>query len=826
MAKHFLFCHESKEKKLKGKTMFQNKLDFKQTFERRLEEKYGRSVADSHITERYDILGEMVRDYAGYNWRACRDNIIANNDRQLIYFSMEFLMGRLLTSNMQNLGIFSVARDGLAELGIDIGELEDMEADAGLGNGGLGRLAACFLDSIASLGYPGYGNTIRYEYGFFRQKFVAGKQVELPDQWLSNGFVFEVRKPKHAVEVKFYGNAETYLKPDGDYGWRLANPICVRAVPYDVSVPGYRNGVANSLRLWSAEPSENNLPTNQSFEDYLNTLKELCHGLYPDDSTEHGRMLRLRQQYFLVSAGLQSAMRSYARRFGTLDTFASAYVFQLNDTHPILAIPEAMRLLMDEYNYGWDEAWKIVTKLFAYTNHTVMPEALEKWPVQYVRTLVPRVYMIIEEINRRQALAMAEKKIPESERYAMSIIKDGQIHMTNMAIWTSFSVNGVAKIHTEILESYTFKEFYKCMPEKFNNKTNGVTHRRWLMYANPELAKAISSKIGEGWKTDFEHEISKLKPFADDKSCQKEFLKVKQARKQAFADFVEKEYGIEIDPKSIFDVQIKRLHAYKRQLLNVFHIMYLYQKIKEDKSFTMIPHTYIFGAKAAPSYIYAKKIIELILAVAKVVNNDPDVGKFMKVVFVENYGVTLAEKIIPAADISEQISTAGKEASGTSNMKLMMNGAITLGTLDGANIEIADRAGRENEIIFGLTAAEVQSLVDEGTYNPWDVYNSDARVKRIMDSLFTGPWAEGDQNRFRMIFDEIMGQRDQFFVLADYNAYSKAHVAAEELYAKPAAWARAAIINIASSGYFTSDRTIEEYNRDIWHLSKMEIEHD
>ncbi|MDY5441723.1 MAG: glycogen/starch/alpha-glucan phosphorylase [Candidatus Enteromonas sp.] len=801
--------------------MFENKSDFKRTFALRLEEKYGRSVADSHITERYDVLGEMVRDYAGAHWRVCREKILQNSERQLVYFSMEFLIGRLLTSNMQNLGIYDVARDGLSDLGIDIGELEDMEADAGLGNGGLGRLAACFLDSIASLGYPGHGNTIRYEYGFFRQKFVGGQQVELPDQWLSNGFVFEVRKPKHAVEVKFYGNAETYLKPNGEYGLRTVNATAVRAVPYDVSVPGYKNGVANTLRLWSAEPSENNLPLDRSFEEYLNTLKELCHGLYPDDSTEHGRMLRLRQQYFLVSAGLQSCMRSYFNRHHTLDGLDKAYVFQLNDTHPILAIPEAMRLLMDEYNYGWDDAWNIVTKMFAYTNHTVMPEALEKWPVRYVQQLVPRVYMIIEEINRRFNLFLNSQHVGDAARYAMQIIKDGQIHMTNMAIYTGYSVNGVAKIHTDILKAYTFKDFYDLFPEKFNNKTNGVTHRRWLMYANPRLAKIIDERIGEGWKKDFEHEIGKLKAFADDEATLKAIMEAKAENKKDFAAFVKKTYGIEIDPTSIIDVQIKRLHAYKRQLLNVFHIMYLYKRIHEEKGFTMVPHTYVFGAKAAPSYAYAKKIIELILAVADIVNNDPVVSPFIKIVFVENYGVTLAEKIIPAADVSEQISTAGKEASGTSNMKLMMNGAITLGTLDGANIEIAEAAGRENAVIFGLTADEVQQRVDEGTYSPWTVYNNDARVKSVMDSLFSGPWTKGDVGRFRMIFDEIMNGNDQFFVLEDFSAYVDACERVDAFYSDQKRWAKACLLNIAASGPFTSDRTIEEYNRDIWHLNKM-----
>ncbi len=804
--------------------MFQNKLDFKQDFERRLSEKYGRGVEDSHISERYDILGEMVRDYAGYDWRACREAMIKDGNKQAIYFSMEFLIGRLLVNNMQNLGIYNVAKDGLAELGIDINELEDMEPDAGLGNGGLGRLAACFLDSSASLGYPVHGNTIRYEYGFFRQKFVDGKQIELPDQWLSNGFVFEVRKPKHSVEVSFYGQAETYIKPDGSYALRTVNARSIRAVPYDVSVVGYKNGVANTLRLWSAEPSEKNLPTDCSFNEYLQTLKELCFGLYPDDSTEHGRLLRLRQQYFLVSAGLQSVMRGHMHRYGTLTNFADKYCFQLNDTHPILAIPEMMRLLMDEYGFGWDEAWEIVNKSIAYTNHTVMPEALEKWPVNYMRTLLPRIYLIIEEINRRFNNYMVEHGVEESKRYQMSIIRDGQIHMTNMAIFAGYSVNGVAKIHTDILENYTFKNFYELFPEKFSNKTNGVTHRRWLLYSNPSLAAIISSRIGEGWIKNPDL-LEKFAAFASDKATQEAVMSSKHENKVKFASFVKKAYNIDIDPDSIFDTQIKRLHAYKRQLLNIFHIMGQYLRLKEDpSSFSMTPHTYIFGAKAAPSYEYAKRIIELILAVADVINNDKEASRYMKIVFVENYGVTLAEKIIPATDISEQISTAGKEASGTSNMKLMMNGAITLGTMDGANIEIAALAGKENEVIFGLTAEEVQSLTDEGSYNPWDIYNSSSEIKQILDSLFTGPWAKSD--RFRYIFDEIMNRGDQYYILADYASYKDACERADRFYSNKEKFAYSSIMNIAKSGHFSSDRTIEEYNRDIWHLEKLKVSSD
>lgn len=802
--------------------IFDNKEEFKKEFEKRLTELYGRSVLDSHITERYEVLGEMIRDYAGIGWRNCREDI-QKGKKQCIYFSMEFLIGRLLLNNMQNLGVYNVVKDGLADYGIDINELEDQEPDAGLGNGGLGRLAACFLDSAASLGYPMHGNTIRYEYGFFRQKFVNGKQSELPDEWLSNGFAFEVKKPKHAVEVEFGGNAETYIKPNGDYALRTVNATHVRAMPYDVSVVGYRNGVSNTLRLWSAEPSEKNLPTDVSFDDYLSTLKELSFGLYPDDSTEHGRILRLRQQYFLVSAGLQSVMRGEYGHYGTLDHLKDHYVFQLNDTHPILSIPEMMRLLMDVYGYGWDEAWDQVTHSIAYTNHTVMPEALERWPINYVQKLLPRVYMIIEEINRRFNAYMLEKGVEPGKAYQMQIIKDGQIHMTNMAIYAGFSVNGVAKIHTSILENYTFKAFYELFPEKFSNKTNGVTHRRWLLYSNEKLANLITSKIGDEWITS-PNKLEAFKAYEDDKEVQEKVMEIKHENKAKFASFVRKNYGIEISPDAIFDVQIKRLHAYKRQLLNLFHIMSLYLELKKNpEGFKMYPHVYIFGAKAAPSYAYAKCIIELILAVQEVINNDEDASKYMKIVFVENYGVTLAENIIPAADLSEQISTAGKEASGTSNMKLMMNGALTIGTLDGANIEIAKQAGMENEIIFGLSAEEVEQKNQEGTYSPWDIYNSNQQIKEVMDSLFNGPWALKANGRFQMIFDEIMNKGDQYYILEDFASYYEAAKRAEEFYLDKERWAKAAIANIATSGIFSSDRTIEEYNKDIWHLEKYSI---
>ncbi len=799
--------------------MFENKEQFKKEYKKRMIERYGVKVEDSHITEKYQILGEMVRDYANVDYNTTHDATIENNERTLIYFSMEFLIGRLLTNMMQNMDIYQVAKEGLKDLGINIHELEEQESDAGLGNGGLGRLAACFLDSIASLGYAGHGNCIRYEYGFFRQRFDEGKQKELPDIWLTNGNVWEVRRAKYAVEVKFYGNPETYLKPDGSYGVKTANAVCVKAVPYDVPVVGYHNHITNNLRLWNAEPSDQ-LPKNISFDEYLKALKELCHGLYPDDSTEAGRILRLRQQYFLVSSGLQSTINSFYRHHGTLKGISKQYVFQLNDTHPILAIPEMMRIMMDDYNMSWDDAWEEVTHSMAFTNHTVMPEALERWPVQYVQNLIPRCYMIIEEINRRFMIELNSKHIPDDKKYTMSIIRDGQIHMTNLAIYACFSVNGVAPLHTKILETITFRDFYNYMPKKFNNKTNGVTHRRWLVNSNPKLAKLISDKIGDSWITNFS-DIKKFEKYKDDEKVLKELAKIKKENKKVFADYVYSHYGIEIDVDSIFDVQIKRLHAYKRQLLNIFHIIYLYQRMKEDPSFRIYPRTFIFGAKAAPSYVYAKKIIEFILAVADVVNNDEETNKYLKVVFVENYGVTLAEMIIPAADVSEQISTAGKEASGTSNMKFMMNGAITLGTMDGANIDIVEQAGEENAVIFGLRVEEVEKYQNEGTYNPWDVYNSDHRLKNVMDSIFSGPWIRFKPDRFRMIFDEIMNHNDTYFILKDFSSYVQAQEKIEKMYEDKTSWVKKCLINIANSGYFSSDRTIEEYVRDIWHLERL-----
>ena len=798
--------------------MFENKEAFKKEFQIRLIEKYGRDIKGCDITECYDILGSMVRDAATINAKECKDEVIESGNKQLIYFSMEFLIGRLLSNNMINLGIYNVVKEGLADLGLDLEKLEDQEADAGLGNGGLGRLAACFMDSIASLGLAGHGNCIRYDYGFFRQKIKNGHQEELPDQWLVNGNVWEIRKPKHAVTVNFYGNAETYYE-NGEYKRRTVNALKVLAIPCDVSIIGYDNKVTNTLRLWTAEPADEDIPQGESFTEYLNFVRNITHGLYPDDTTENGKLLRLRQQYFLVSAGLQSALRAHYRKYKTYDNLPDHYVFQLNDTHPIMAIPELMRLLMDEHDYGWDKAYEIATKCFAFTNHTVMAEALEKWPCHYIANLCPRVYMIIEEINRRTLISMREKHLPQSVIDNSVIIKDGMVRMCQLAIHVAFSVNGVAKLHTDILKADTFKDLYSIYPWKFNNKTNGITHRRWFLAANRELSDYVTSLIGDSWIMNPD-DLEKLGKYVDDKDVLNKVNEIKKHNKKALIDLIKKENNIDVDENSIFDVQIKRLHAYKRQLMNIFRIIHYYQQIKTNKDFKMYPHTFIFGAKAAPSYVYAKKIIELILAVANKVNNDPEVNKFMKVVFVENYGVSKAEVIIPAADVSEQISTAGKEASGTSNMKFMINGAVTLGTLDGANVEIAKLVGDENAVIFGLHEDEINKIRFENSYNPFDVYNSSSDVKKVMDSLLDGTFDQ-NRDRFRMIFDEIMYRGDEYFILKDFDSYLKASKKTEELYLDRSRWAKMCLVNVSKAGYFSSDRTIKQYNDEIWHLEPI-----
>ena len=715
--------------------MFTNKEEFKQQYCKRMIEKYGRSIQYSRCSERYLVLGEMVKDYASNNWMETKNKIDEKQQKQLYYFSMEFLIGRLLTNNLMNLGIYNIVKEGLSELGYDINELEEVETDAGLGNGGLGRLAACFLDSLASMSLPGHGNSIRYEYGLFKQKIENNKQVEVPDIWLKYGNPWEVRKADHAVDVKFYGNIETYWNIFGTMDVKHVNAQTVRAVPYDVAVIGKDGKCINTLRLWKPEASEQ-APTGQDFIKYIQDVNKICQNVYPDDSTEEGRMLRIKQEYFFSSAGIQTIIKNHYEKYHTLDNLADKVVIQLNDTHPILIIPEMMRILLDDYHYSWDKGWDIVSHTVAYTNHTIMQEALEKWPVHMISKLLPRIYLLIQEINKRFIDSVISKTHDYDLAKRVAIIIDNQVHMAHLAAATVFSINGVAKIHTQILKDDVMKDFYHLFPEKFNNKTNGITPRRWLLYSNPQLTQLLTDTIGPEFKEDISN-LSKLNQYISDQNLIDRFKAVKHQRKQILAEYIKKVTDIDVDVNSIFDVQAKRLHAYKRQMMNCMHIIDLYQRIKSDNSFTMHPVTFIFSAKAAPSYVFAKKVIELINTLAQLINNDPQVNKYMKVVFIPNYCVSIAEILMNAADVSEQISTAGKEASGTGNMKLMMNGAITLGTLDGANVEIKQCVGEDNIVIFGNTVEQLQKLRENG-YSAIDLYKNDLVIKRILDSLVDG----------------------------------------------------------------------------------------
>ena len=797
--------------------MFNNKKEFIEQYQRKMIENYGRSVEQSHPTEKFMVLGEMVREYASIYWKETKEQVAQNGAKQMVYFSMEFLIGRLLTSNMMNLGIYEVVRDGLADLGVDIHELEDLESDAGLGNGGLGRLAACFLDSLASLQLPGNGNCIRYQYGLFKQKIVNGYQVEVPDQWLILGNVWEVRKPKHAVDVKFYGHVEVHRDEEGELVFNHVDCEHVRAVPYDMPVVGHKTIGTNTLRLWAAEASEK-IPTNKDFRQYLQELEEICLHVYPDDSTNEGRILRLKQQYFFVAAGLSALVKAHLRIYPNLDNLHEKVAIQLNDTHPVLCIPELMRILMDEYGYRWQQAWDITSKTMAYTNHTILSEALEKWPVGFVQRLLPRIWMIIDEIDKRFKGSITEQFNEDPNMlYRVSIVKDDQVHMANLAIVGSYSVNGVAALHTEILKNDLFKDFVRIYPNKINNKTNGITHRRWLLYSNPQLRSFLTDLLGSG----FEHDLNQLKgleKYANDGAVQQRLLAIKKERKEILAHFIKKECGVELDISSIFDVQAKRLHAYKRQLLNALHIIYLYQRMKADPTFKIEPRTFIFAAKAAPAYAFAKQVIKLINCIGEIVNHDPYISTMMKVVFIPNYRVSVAEILMNAADVSEQISTAGKEASGTGNMKFMMNGALTLGTLDGANVEIDQLVGRENDVIFGLTVDEVSEL--RKTYSAWDYYSNDARLTEVLDSLINGTWAQ-DLDEYKMIYDELLYRNDEYFLLADFASYVEAQEEIERRYLDRKGWTRSCLFNIAKSGFFSTDRTIQNYSDDIWHLEKV-----
>lgn len=797
--------------------MFTNKEEFKQQYCQRMIEKYGRSIQYSRCSERYLVLGEMVKDYASNNWMETKNKIDEKQQKQLYYFSMEFLIGRLLTNNLMNLGIYNIVKEGLSELGYDINELEEVETDAGLGNGGLGRLAACFLDSLASMSLPGHGNSIRYEYGLFKQKIENNKQVEVPDIWLKYGNPWEVRKADHAVDVKFYGSIETYWNIFGTMDVKHVNAQTVRAVPYDVAVIGKDGKCINTLRLWKPEASEQ-APTGQDFIKYIQDVNKICQNVYPDDSTEEGRMLRIKQEYFFSSAGIQTIIKNHYEKYHTLDNLADKVVIQLNDTHPILIIPEMMRILLDDYHYSWDKGWDIVSHTVAYTNHTIMQEALEKWPVHMISKLLPRIYLLIQEINKRFIDSVISKTHDYDLAKRVAIIIDNQVHMAHLAAATVFSINGVAKIHTQILKDDVMKDFYHLFPEKFNNKTNGITPRRWLLYSNPQLTQLLTDTIGPEFKEDISN-LSKLNQYISDQNLIDRFKAVKHQRKQILAEYIKKVTDIDVDVNSIFDVQAKRLHAYKRQMMNCMHIIDLYQRIKSDNSFTMHPVTFIFSAKAAPSYVFAKKVIELINTLAQLINNDPQVNKYMKVVFIPNYCVSIAEILMNAADVSEQISTAGKEASGTGNMKLMMNGAITLGTLDGANVEIKQCVGEDNIVIFGNTVEQLQRLRENG-YSAIDLYKNDLVIKRILDSLVDGTICNVN---FKEILDEIIYRNDEFFLLADYHQYEKAHNYINDLYRdNNDLFVQKCLVNIANSAYFSSDRTIGDYNNDIWHLDRVE----
>lgn len=786
---------------------FNNKDAFKSAFLTTIETKYGKKLSQTNVYERYDVLATLLDESLNEDYVKTNNYVKENNLKKTIYFSMEFLMGRLVTNNLQNSGHYNVVKEAFTELGIDLNEVEHAEVDAGLGNGGLGRLAACFLDSAASISLPLYGNSLRYEYGFFTQELKDNKQLEHSDQWLDKPFVWETKREDLAVEIPFYGHLEHT---------KLINPTFVKAVPYDVKVIGDQNHVVTSLRLWATEPSDK--VKNQD-ATYLEMVGKIDDQLYPDDSTNEGKTLRLQQSYLFSSAGIQSAIKehkSLGRDIRTLDQF---YAFQINDTHPTLIIPELMRILMDEEGLEYDESWRIVNHSCAFTNHTILSEALEKWNIDIFKALLPRIYEIVEELDRRFHRDLMNKQAFNEEQIEnMRILGNHQVRMAHICIYGSYSINGVAALHTEILKDIEMKDFYTMYPEKFNNKTNGITHRRWLIHTNQELVQILDEKIGTSWRND----LSKLEAFdklKNDQETQNKVYAMKQAKKQALADRIFADRGVKLDVNSIFDVQVKRLHEYKRQLMNILHIVYVYQRLKSDKAFkaNYYPHSFIFGAKAAPSYYMAKLIIELINQVSDVINADKDTNDLLKVVFVENYNVTYAEFIMPAADLSEQISTASKEASGTGNMKFMMNGAITIGTMDGANVEIVKEAGIENEVIFGMTSDEVNELYRTKTYNPKEVFENDDRLQNVFKFIST---LNKDTNYFNPIKENLLNS-DYFFVLKDFDSYVKAHEIANDQYKDRASWLSKSIMNIAHSGFFTSDRTIENYNNDIWHLTKI-----
>ena len=786
---------------------------------------WGRDFAELTSHEVYATIVAVVKQYISENWVKTNKAYMKRHDKQIYYFSIEFLLGRLMRSNLVNLGEMELFHDALEEIGVDLNDVFPEEPDAGLGNGGLGRLAACFIDSMASLALPGHGCSIRYQYGLFEQKIIKGNQVEIPDNWLANGFEWEYRKADKAVNVKFNGNAYMKEEEDGSLSLVHEDYMTVMAVPYDVPIVGFRNSTVNTLRLWNAEVnrdfSDYGTMTREQIQakkEYRNFVESITEYLYPDDSSYEGRRLRLIQEYFFVSAGVQSIVRHYILAGMDLRGFADKIAIHINDTHPAVAVAELMRILVDEQGFGWDEAWEITCKTMAYTNHTILPEALEKWPIDMFRSLLPRIYMIVEEINRRH-LEEVRERFPNDEQMVreLSIIEDGQVHMARLAIVGSHSVNGVAAIHTDILKRDTLHFFNKYYPKKFNNKTNGITHRRWLIASNPELTDLIDETIGDAWQKK-PSELSRLNDHVTDKSFLAELAKIKRQRKGDLSDFIHMHGGILVDPDMIFDIQVKRIHSYKRQIMNILHIMYLYHELKTNKRFRIPPTARFFGGKAAPGYYIAKETIRLINAVADKVNNDKAVSDMLKVVFIENFGVSIGEIVYPAADISEQISTASKEASGTGNMKFMMNGALTLGTLDGANVEISQAVGCEHCEIFGLRAEEVLNYYATGAYKAWDEYNTNPAVRLVVSQLVDGTYGD-----FHSLRDYLIQGNDEFFVLKDFGAYDRAHKNMNRKYEDRAAWLKSSAINIANSGVFSSDRTIKEYADDIWHVKPVII---
>ena len=808
-----------------------SKEEFKKSIIENVKNQYRRTIDEATPQQIFQAVSYAIKDVIIDDWIATQKQFDETGAKKVYYLSMEFLMGRALGNNIINLGAKKAVKEALEELGFDLNAIEDQEPDPALGNGGLGRLAACFLDSLATLGYPAYGCGIRYHYGMFKQKIQDGYQVEVPDEWLKNGYPFELRRAEYATEVKFGGYVKTVWE-NGRNKFIQEGYRSVMAIPYDMPIVGYGNNMVNTLRIWDAQPL--NSFSLQAFDkgDYQkaveeeNLAKNLVEVLYPNDNHYSGKELRLKQQYFFISASVQRAVAKYKETHSDIHKLPEKVIFQLNDTHPTVAIAELMRILLDVEGLEWDEAWNITTKCCAYTNHTIMSEALEKWPIELFSRLLPRIYQIVEEINRR-FLIEVERRYPGNYEKVkkMAIIFDGQVKMAHLAIVAGFSVNGVARLHTEILKNQELRDFYEMMPEKFNNKTNGITQRRFLLHGNPELAAWVTDKIGSEWITDLS-KIGKLKIYADDKKCQQEFMNIKYHNKLRLAKYIKEHNGIDVDPRSIFDVQVKRLHEYKRQLLNILHIMYLYNQLKDNPNMEMVPRTFIFGAKAAAGYQIAKKTIKLINSVANVINNDRSINGKIKVVFIEDYRVSNAELIFAAADVSEQISTASKEASGTGNMKFMLNGALTLGTMDGANVEIVEEVGQENAFIFGLSSDEVINYENNGGYNPVEIFNTDQEIRRVLMQLINGYFAPENPELFRDIYNSLLNTKnsskaDTYFILKDFRSYADAQKKVEEAYKDKDRWSKMAMMNTASSGKFTSDRTIEEYVDDIWKLKKV-----